>query len=209
MHPRGVIGAREVFDVGAHRVAVGDVMLGAVQSVMGADKAAVLYSDPPWGEGNLRYWRTHAGDNARPTWQAFVSAWCVDAACSLAPGGAVFVEMGERWADGFADALAAVGVRVTRHWTVQYRSGGRLLPNALLYAGPRLRDDFDPSALNGAALPRACVAEVAVPGGIVLDPCCGKGYSARAAVAAGLRFRGVELNPTRAEVTVAWLRRHS
>ena len=58
--------------------------------------------------------------------------------------------------------------------------------------------------MAGVAVVRA-VRVVLVPGGVVLDPCCGKGFTARAAVAAGMRFRGVELNPARAEVTVAWL----
>jgi predicted methyltransferase len=44
--------------------------------------------------------------------------------------------------------------------------------------------------------------------GAVFDPCCGKGYTARAAVASGMMFRGIELNPKRAAVTVEWLRSH-
>lgn len=43
--------------------------------------------------------------------------------------------------------------------------------------------------------------------GAVFDPCCGKGYTARAAVAAGMKFRGIELNPKRAAVTIGWLSR--
>jgi len=195
-------------DVGAHRVVIGDVMDGAVLRCMGSERAAVIYSDPPWGEGNLRYWRTHAGDSSRPRWDLFVAAWTASVAAARAPDAPVFIEMGERWADDFAAALARVGIVVTQRWTVLYRSGARLLPNALLYAGPPMRDGFDPSALNAAALPRACVAEVARPGAIVLDPCCGKGYTARAAVRAGMRFRGVELNPKRAEITLAWLRKN-
>lgn len=194
-----------VTDLGPHRVVVGDVQLGAVLRCMDGTRADVIYSDPPWGEANLRYWRTHASDPARPRWDLFVASWTASVAAVRAPNAPVFVEMGLRWADEFAQALERVGIVVTRRWTVQYRSGSRLLPNALLYAGAPLREDFDPSDLDAEALPRACVAEVAVPGGVVLDPCCGKGFTARAAVAAGMRFRGVELNPARAEVTVAWL----
>jgi predicted RNA methylase len=197
-----------VTDIAEHRVVVGDVMLGAVIRCMDGARADVVYSDPPWGEGNLRYWRTHAGDATRPRWALFVAAWTASIAAVRAPGAPVFVEMGLQWADEFAAALERVGIVVARRWTVQYRSGARLLPNALLYAGAPLRADFDPSSLNARELPRACVAEVARPGGIVLDPCCGKGFTARAAVAAGMIFRGVELNPKRAEVTVKWLRKN-
>lgn len=200
------IGTSAVCTIGMHRIAQGDVQLGAVADVMGIDRAAVVYSDPPWGEGNLRYWRTAAGDPQRPRWGDFRERWCDAVAAVLAPGASVFVEMGERWADGFARALSDVGIGVTRRWTVQYGHPPR--PNVLLYAGPALLDGFGPSALHGAALPRACVAAVARPGEIVLDPCCGKGYTARAAVAAGMLFRGVELNAKRLGVTMEWLRGH-
>lgn len=202
----GTLGTSTLYNLGNHRLALGDVERGAVADVMGADRAAIVYSDPPWGEGNLRYWRTAAGDAARPRWEDFRERWCDAVAAVLASGASVFVEMGERWADGFATALSDVGIVVTRRWTVQYGHPSR--PNVLLYAGPLLLADFDPSALNGAALPRACVAAVARPGGIVLDPCCGKGFTARAAVAAGMHFRGVELNAKRLGVTMEWLRRH-
>lgn len=181
--------------------------MGAVASVMGVDRATVVYSDPPWGEGNLRYWRTAAGDSLRPRWEDFRGQWCASVAAAIEPGAPVFVEMGERWADDFVAALAAVGIVVTRRWTVQYGHPPR--PNVLLYAGPVLPAGFDPSALNGPALPRACVAAVARPGTIVLDPCCGKGYTARAAVLAGMHFRGVELNAERLAVTERWLRKHT
>jgi hypothetical protein len=195
-------------DVEPHRVVVGDVMLGAVAQCMAGDLADVVYSDPPWGEGNLRYWRTHAGDATRPSWDAFVAAWTRAVADATKPGAPVFVEMGLQWADEFAAALERVGIVVSRRWTGQSRSGARLLPNALLYAGAPLRADFDPSSLNARELPRACVAEVGDFRRVVLDPCCGKGFTARAAVAAGMIFRGVELNPKRAEVTVKWLRKN-
>lgn len=56
---------------------------------------------------------------------------------------------------------------------------------------------------------RAAKEALGITSGIVLDPCCGKGYTARAAVAHGLTFRGNELNPERAAVTVAWLEKHA
>ena len=193
--------------LGPHQLLCGDVAQGDVARLMGVERAAVVYSDPPWGEGNLRYWRTMAHDPALPRWEDFRGQWCAAVACAITPDAAVFVEMGERWADDFATNLAAVGIAVTHRWIVQY--GHPTRPNVLLYAGPALPTGFDPSALSGPALPRACVAAVARPGAIVLDPCCGKGYTARAAVAAGMHFRGVELNALRLEVTERWLRSHT
>jgi len=208
----------EVHTIGVHRVAVGDVQRGAVREFMRGERAAIVYSDPPWGEGNLRYWRTHAKDTSRPMWSEFVEEWTSSVSAALIPGGAMFVEMGLRWADSFSDSLASVGRPVTARWTTLYGPPSKLLPVALLYSGPTLRDAFDPSPLRGPTLPRECVREAAhamrldaLPSefrGAVFDPCCGKGYTARAAVASGMMFRGIELNPKRAAVTVEWLRSH-
>ena len=199
--------------IGPHRLLAGDVTKGVVGRLMSGERAEVVYSDPPWGGGNLKYWRTHAGmsPDAAPPWVLFVECWSAAVSAHLATDGALFVEMGLRWADHFAERLAFHGRPVTRRWQVTYRGGSKLLPNALLYAGPALSEGFDPSTLRGEALPRACVAAVAprYPGGIVLDPCCGKGYTARAAHRAGLAFRGSELNPKRLGETAAWLRAHA
>ena len=208
----------EVHDIGEHRVAVGDVQRGAVREFMRVERAAIVYSDPPWGEGNLRYWRTQAKDSSRPLWSEFVAEWTASVSDALIPGGALFVEMGLRWADAFSDALASVGRPVSARWKTLYGPSSKLLPVALLYSGPSLRDVFDPSPLRGPTLPRECVREAAhamrldaLPSefrGAVFDPCCGKGYTARAAVAAGMKFRGIELDPKRAAVTIGWLRSH-
>lgn len=196
---------------GPHRLLVGDITQGAIAEVMFGERADAVYSDPPWGEGNVRFWRTHAGQDPAPhRWATFRDAWVFGVTRVLGPGAPLFVEMGERWAEEFAGALGARGVPVRSRWTTQYRAGAKLLPCALLYAGPTLPEGFDPSGLRGAALPRACLGAVRsmLPeAAIVLDPCCGKGFTAAAALAHGLRFRGVELNAARAAVTAARLRK--
>lgn len=215
-------GITYVKTIGAHVVAVGDVQRGAVKSLLAHERtelADIVYSDPPWGEGNLRYWRTQANDAARPVWSDFVEAWTSSVSGSLRQDGALFVEMGLRWESDFARALEAVGRPIRHRWETQYKAGSKLLPVALLYSGPDLRGNFNPAPLRGPMLPRACVSEAAralgllgLPAalcGTVFDPCCGKGYTARAAVAAGMRFRGIEMNPKRAGETIAWLTKHA
>lgn len=205
-------GAR-IVDIGPHRVAVGDVERGAVAEVMAGERADVIYSDPPWGPGLLQIFATMRERGSVPVspWLVFVETWARAAADALRPGGALFVEMGFAWEAGLRVALDRVGLPVRYRWETTYRTGAKPLRAALFYSGPELRGDFNPAPLRGPALPRACVAEgVRVlgieRGGIVLDPCCGKGLTARAAVAAKMRFRGVELVPSRAEVTIALLR---
>lgn len=185
-----------------HRVACGSIFdEAAIRVLMRGERASVLYSDPPWGPGNLGYWGTHAGIAQAGDWPAFVERFAAVVRTHVAEGAPIFVEMGLRWADQIAAALG----RPTCRWITRYRSGGRLLPCVLLYAGPALPEAFDPSDLRGAALPRACIAATGLRAGTLLDPCCGKGYSARAALAHGLSFRGLELNAARLEVTRRWL----
>ena len=46
-----------ITEIGKHKVQCQDVMYG-IDDLMGSDKVDFLYSDPPWGQGNLKYWQT-------------------------------------------------------------------------------------------------------------------------------------------------------
>ena len=52
--------------IGQHRLWVGDITDGAVEQLMGGERADVIYSDPPWGPGNQQYWHTMRERGARP-----------------------------------------------------------------------------------------------------------------------------------------------
>lgn len=200
----------ERYDDGRHRLLAGATSASTLASLMRGELADVLYSDPPWGEGNAKYWRTHARVPCPSAPWLEVKSGLREALALVRPGAPVWIEMGERWVDEIVTLLHVAGFDVSRHWTTRYRSGGELLPCALLYSGPELPASFDPSDLRGAALPRRCLAASVLPrGSRVLDPFCGKGYTARAAQVNGLRFRGLELNPHRLGYTEQWLRRMS
>lgn len=198
----------DVIEIGRHRLLCGDVMAGDVQRVLGRELVDVVYSDPPWGPGNLKYWGTHAKRKQSGDWRKFLDAFCVSVT-RASPAGVIFVEMGLRWVDELAAIMRACGRAEAARWTVQYKAGNELLPNALWYSGPSLPAGFNPTPLRGAALPRYCIAPFARPEGIVLDPCCGKGYTARAAVAHGMAFYGLEYNASRLAVSRAWLEKHA
>ena len=46
-----------ISQIGPHRVRHGSVM-DSLDELMGAEKADLIYSDPPWGQGNVKYWQT-------------------------------------------------------------------------------------------------------------------------------------------------------
>jgi hypothetical protein len=185
------------------RIAVGELTASRASLVLAGELAHIVYSDPPWGPGNLMYWRTMNRERQRPSWDAFLGTFCDVAVASVRPGGHVFVEMGLRWVDQLAAAMSARGLREAGRWTVRY--GSPLRPNVLWYSGPGA--PCAPDGMSGEPMTSHVLASVATPGALVFDPCCGRGMTARCALRAGMRFAGVELNPDRAAVTRQWCER--
>jgi hypothetical protein len=187
-------------------VLVGELSLGLAQRALDGRQADIIYSDPPWGPGNLMYWRTMNGEKERPDWDRFLDTFCSVAQASLAPGGHLFVEMGLRWVDELASAMLTVGLPEQSRWRVLYGPAKSPLQNVLWYSGPGA--PCDPTGMRGEPMTKHVMESVASPGALVFDPCCGKGMTARCSIRLGMRFAGCELNPQRAAVTSAWLERH-
>lgn len=182
-------------------IVVAPLSMAAARKALDGERAAIVYSDPPWGAGNLMYWRTHNGETDRPDWREFLSTFCDVVVQSVEPGAHVFVEMGVRWVDELAAEMACRGHAECARWTCLYGSPKR--PNMVWYSGPGA--DCDPTGMSGVAMTHHVLSAVAVPGALVFDPCCGKGMTARVALRLGMRFAGVELNPTRAAVARQWV----
>lgn len=184
-------------------VIVGELTEERVLQTLGGEMAHITYSDPPWGPGNLMYWRTHNKETTRPNWDVFLDTFCRLVSKYTDRDGHVLVEMGLRWVDQLAAAMAKYDRIETQRFNCFYTS--KKLPNVLWYSGPGITTD--PSGLSGVAMTKTALSGVVKPGALVLDPCCGKGMTARCSIGLGMRFAGVELNPNRAKVTQAWLER--
>lgn len=193
--------------IGPHRVICGDITAGAVAVVMGADRADVIYSDPPWGPGNQQYWHTmrERGSVPRTAWPGFLTAFCAACAAHRATDAPVFVEMGLRWVDELDAAMVVVGLTPQRRWAITY--GSKRHPNVLSLFGPRDLLILLPDPPHGEPVTKAILAAVVSPGMVVLDPCTGLGMTARATHRLGASFRGSEMNAARLAKTEAWLRR--
>lgn len=194
-------------EIGPHRLLHGDLVAGAVGALMGQERADAIYSDPPWGPGNQRYWHTHNGSVPQTDWPAFLAAFCGACATYRKPDAPVFVEMGLRWVEELDAAMERVGLPRQRRWDTSY--GRPAHPNALLLYGPRDMPIDLGDSTHGEPVTRTILAEVVRPGSIVLDPCCGKGMTARHTHLCGGSFRGSELNAKRMEVTASWLRKRA
>ena len=88
--------------LGEHKVRHGDIMNG-IADLMGNEKADIFYSDPPWGEGNLKYWQTM---NVKMNPDAVKKQVDLDLflnkifeTAAIYSKGIIFIEYGERWAE--------------------------------------------------------------------------------------------------------------
>lgn len=188
-------------------VLVGELSVELSRRALAGSLADIVYSDPPWGEGNLKYWRTHNGQCGHPVnWSQFLRTLRDVVAATMKPGGHLFLEMGCRWVDELAEVMGDAGFAETSRWSVLYGPKAKPLPNVLWYSGPGA--SCNPTGMRGEPMTRHVLDSVAVPGALVYDPCCGKGMTARCAHRSGMRFVGTELNPKRAAATRDWLARH-
>jgi len=197
--------------IGNHRVTCGNIADAQVDIMLAGEKVDVLYCDPPFG--NMTYWQTLAKRQTGAAPTQITHEQLYDRMVGLIRRyvfGWVFIETGIKFQGYATHRLEEAGLKNIRSHVLKYQSGSSLLENIFL-CGSTLANSppftFDPTPFRGAALPRNVVQQVAVKGGILLDPCCGMGYSARAAVANGMRFRGNEFNQHRLNSTIEFLRK--
>lgn len=195
-----------VREIGPHAVTLGSVTGEQVDTLMGGHRAEILYSDPPWGDSYMKMFATHTQKATgtrpvQPSYQElcdrygdivnrYVTEW-------------VFIENGlsayQPMLEAVTPYLAAVEVQPMRY-------GDDL--KAVLIVGRKTPGPLPPltlEGLKGLSFVKHVLAQVADPGALVLDPCCGAGYTAKAAVHHGMRFRGNELNPARLAKTITYL----
>jgi hypothetical protein len=186
-------------------VAVGELTHDRAKLVLQGEKADIVYSDPPWGSGNLKYWRTMNKENIEVDWEEFLLLFCSIVASNTKTGAEIFVEMGCRWVDQLAEQMSAVGIRETQRIECTYRGGAKRYPNILWHSGTDIDLDYRD---GGVTMTREVLASVVLPGGVVFDPCCGKGMTAKCAFRLGMGFVGIELNPKRAATALEIVERY-
>lgn len=197
--------------IGQHKITNDTIESPVVDAMLAGEKVDVFYADPPWGDGNLKYWVTlnkkHTGKEFVPlTYSALIDR--ITGLIKNYVDGHVFIETGLKWEEETVAALQGI-VKNINVYRLKYRSGKDLRENVLIYGVTNTQHQtmkFDPTGMSGFAVPKKCVESVAKPGGIVFDPTCGMGYTAKAAVQAGMRFRGNEFNAKRLQKTIDFLK---
>jgi hypothetical protein len=193
----------EVWAVGAHRVACGDVEEGAIEQLLAAwaEPVDLAYVDPPWNAGNARAFRTKAGLGRPVDYLRLVEL----IGLGIDHSGARYacVESGRGGEAEIRAALVRAGLRHVQSWDIVYY---RTRPARLhLLAGRGTPDPERLPAFHGVDdenTPALAVSTLARRGQTVFDPCCGRGTTAIAAHLAGCRFLGLELHPRRLAVAI-------
>ena len=208
-----------ITQISLHRVLHGNVMDG-IADLMGDDKAAIMYCDPPWGPGNLKYWATinrkmTGLEVEQPPLEEFLSA--IFNIATQYVEHYLLIEYGLRWSDELIITGEAAGFEHLELIPVHYRTGKDKRPlhlhlfgvNGATHPGSKykgaVQNTHGYETVQRAIGGLASLSQLG-PGLIVLDPCCGMGYTARAALEFRLRFRGNEFNEARLQKTIDLLR---
>lgn len=194
---------------GPHVVRNGNVMDSAgIAQLMGGEQADIIYSDPPWGDGNLKFWSTHLRKATGQQMTQPPLADFLNQIFTLArqySKGIFLVEYGIKWDAQVIELGQKYGFHHLGYSTPVYGKPARPLHLHLFSKQAR---DVSPAyfaSLNnttGFETVRRATEPFKVPGGLVLDMCCGLGYSAKMAIHWGMRFRGNELNSERLKETI-------
>lgn len=204
-----------IYEIGRHKVQCQDVMLG-LSELMGEDQADFVYSDPPWGQGNLKYWQTinnrHTGamksdikyNDFLHRYFKLLSTYAKDVAV---------IEYGQKWRDDIRFTVSEYGFSHHGCCTSLYKSGSKLYPLDVHLISKSGNYSLNPSFEEGCfnlrglklvkhAFQHYCPKNAS----IVLDPMCGMGYTAQTTKDMGLIFRGNELNQKRLDKTIKRLK---
>jgi hypothetical protein len=189
-----------------NKVIVGSLTQKRAEKALQGNLADIVYSDPPWGPGNLKYWRTMNGQKTKVDWENFIELFCFIVKKNTKKDAEIFVEMGSRWIDQLSDTMSNFGIIETQRFRCYYKCGSKRYPNYLWHSGTEIDLRYREGGLR---MTKEVIGIISKPGLIVFDPCCGNGMTAKCALHFDMYFAGVELNPKRAAKTKQIIRGES
>lgn len=200
--------------IGPHRIKCGNILDG-ITGLTGGRQIDIIYSDPPWGDGLIKVFAGMAakatGREQRVVPNKELLAHFFQIAKIHKPK-FLLVEYGIKWRQDVTEAGLQAGF--VRHGIIPlfYKSGAKLSPldlHLFSAAGVAYPEGYEERVKNTsgyntlkAAIP-PLIASIGAK--TILDPFCGLGYTAQAAVDFDLQFFGNELNPARLAKTEARL----
>ena len=203
-----------ITEIGKHKVKHGDLM-GGIVDLMGDDRAYIFNCDPPWGAGNLKYWQTINTRMTNAPKRDIDFNSFMDKVFELAvkyTTGFVIISYGVRWKEEVIHMGVRSGLKHLGMSRALYRSGSELLPldvHVFSKGNLELPHHYFKGIDNtsGYETVSRLIMPIAKPNQIILDPACGLGLTARAAIESGMIFRGNEINERRLQKTIDLLKR--
>mgnify|MGYP003651206338 CR=1 FL=1 len=203
----------KTIEIGKHIVSNEDVQNVDFNKLLKGSKAHILYTDPPWGDGNMKYWCTlnkrHTGQEIEAMSYKTLIKIIKDMIKNHVDG-YVFLETGNQWLDETLEDIKDV-IYNQKVYSLRYKSGSKLLTNPVIVGttNPNLvlpNLDALEGAIDEDSL-KIAIPLLAKEGAILLDPTCGMGNSARSAIQNKMRFVGNEFNSKRLEKTIKSLKK--
>ena len=192
----------------------GNILDGAVENIMLNEKADIIYSDPPWGAGNLQYWDTmnvkmNQSTKNETDWVMFKKKFADIVNKFSKDDSHIFIEMGVRFYEDFKKVIEqSTNFKLRQIFDTKYKSGKKFLPLKIMYFTDKNQTRLPIENITGTSdddTVRNILSIVARDNLIILDPCAGFGRTLRIANELKMRFRGVELNKKRLEKAEKYL----
>lgn len=200
---RWSVAAGDVWRLGDHVVACGDIELGDGAALLGTyGPADVAYVDPPWNAALATGFRTKANLRRRVNFTSFLRKLCATLSQVKRD---VFIETAHSELFRLEGELLRFKGKVLGKWPITYYHDSTKV-GALIHAafgeGSALEDS--PAGMDDDDTPAWCLQRTTAVNDTVVDLCLGRGLTLRAAHALNRRALGLELHPRRLAVAIDW-----
>lgn len=200
--------------VNKHKVGNFDIhKVASISKLLGNAKADIFYSDPPWGNGNIKYWDTinKKQNDIETSTGNFDAEKFLDIVLSYAvkhTNGWVIIEYGKRWEKLVIAMAEARGLKYCGSVETLYGSKPFNVMDVHYFRTDKVHP-IDTTkvhhTVNNATVQvvfDSLFTGVDMEDKIGIDLCCGLGLTAKACISHNMKFIGNELNKHRLQSTL-------
>jgi len=203
-------------EFGDSKVRLGDIHdKSEIYSLLNGIKAKIFYSDPPWGDGNIKYWDTmnkKMNGIFTSTGNFDIDVFLdhvLDYAVNFTDGWVV-IEYGNRWVDKVKEKAKNAGLHYCDSVETLYGSKKKPYTMQVMFFRTDKPLKIDLSTIHHTINNQTVQAVFdllfsghLMEGEYAIDTSCGLGLTAKAALSHNMNFIGNELNATRIQKTYA------
>ena len=127
-----------ILSIGPHRITNASIENIILDEMLCGVKVDILYSDPPWGDGNMKYWATlnkkMTGKSFTPlTYQSLINR--IFDLVNKYVSGYVCIETGLRWEQQLISEMQSRGMSHIKSFLLHYQSGSKMIDNVMVVCG--------------------------------------------------------------------------